>query len=367
MTAPAALATEARLGTFEQVGDIRALSVLRILIGPITIAHLWPFLQDARAGIYYDDHFWQPYLSGAPRLEGEIWAAMLWVGVVGALLMTVGLFTRLATATTLVVVAGNLLLSGTEFRHNRAFLTILLLGLALLPTGRARSVDAWWRRRRGLPALPPVAPLWPLTLLRVQVSLVYFASGFSKLVDPDWLSGLVLWDRAVRYQSEIHPAPGWVVDLATWRPLFWLVAPAAIATELFLATGLWWPRTRLLAIRLAIVFHLSIELTAKVEVFSLAAIAALIIWVTPSAHDRTIRLRGESGTTRLLAGLLPVLDWFGRFRVEPPRPGDPDLVVVDRDGTTSSGRPALRVALERLPLTFPFAPLVGAGSRDPAR
>ena len=63
--------------------------------------------------------------------------------------------------------------------------------------------------------LSPVAPLWPLVLLRVQVSLVYFSSGFSKLVDPDWVSGLVLWDRAVRYQSAIHPAAGWVIDLVT--------------------------------------------------------------------------------------------------------------------------------------------------------
>ena len=111
----------------------------------------------------------------------------------------------------------------------------------------------------GGPALTPEALLWPLVLLRVQVSLVYFASGFSKLIDPDWLGGLVLWDRVVRYQHVIHPAPGWVVDLLTWRPLFYVVAPVAIATELFLAVGLWLPRTRLVAIRVAIVFHLAIE------------------------------------------------------------------------------------------------------------
>ena len=74
-----------------------------------------------------------------------------------------------------------------------------------------------------------------------------------------------------------------MVDLLTWRPLFYVVAPVAIATELFLAVGLWLPRTRLVAIRVAIVFHLAIELGARVEVFSLAAIAALVIWVTPHA------------------------------------------------------------------------------------
>ena len=142
-------------------------------------------------------------------------------------------------------------------------------------------------------------------LLRVQVSLVYFASGFSKLVDPDWLGGLVLWDRVVRYQHVIHPAPGWVVDLLTWRPLFYVVAPVAVATELFLAVGLWLPRTRLVAIRVAIVFHLAIELGARVEVFSLAAIAALVIWVTPTRRDRVIRLGRGTRSARTLARAVP--------------------------------------------------------------
>ena len=173
----------------------------------------------------------------------------------------------------------------------------------------------------------------------------------------------MLWDRAVRYQSFIHPAPGWAVDLATWRPLFWVVAPVAIATELFIAIGLWWPRTRLMAIRLAIVFHLAIELSAKVEVFSLAAIAALVIWVTPSPRDRVVRVRGATGPRAVLAAVLPTLDWLGRFEVEAPRPEDPDVTVVDRDGTILHGPAAVRLILERLPVTFPFAPLV----RSPAR
>ena len=161
-------------------------------------------------------------------------------------------------------------------------------------------------------------------MLRVQVSLVYFASGFSKLIDPDWVSGVVLWDRVVRYQGDIHPAPGFIVDFLTWRPLFYLAAPVAIATELFLAVGLWLPRTRLLALRVAIVFHLAIELGASVEVFSLAAIAALAIWVTPAPRDRVDPARdrtrpgpdaGPDGAGARLAG--PVPDRGSRSRATP--------------------------------------------------
>jgi hypothetical protein len=267
-----------------------------------------------------------------------------------------------------VVVAGNLLVSQTHFRHNRTFLTILLFGLALLPTGRVLSVDAWWRRVRGRPAWADDALLWPLYLLRTQVSLVYLASGISKLVDPDWLGGIVLWDRVVRYRHHLEPTPlpDWGVDLLTWRPLYLLVAPAAIAIELFVGLGLWSERTRLAALWLGVVFHLSIEISASVEVFSLAAIAALAIWVTPSTRDRALRLPAGSP----IAVVVRALDWFGRFRIEPGagagggvRDGDAGLVVVDRDGSVLAGREAVGLVLTRLPLTFLFAaPVVAVGA-----
>ncbi|MGH9275023.1 MAG: HTTM domain-containing protein [Acidimicrobiales bacterium] len=348
---------------FERVGDLRAMAVLRILLGPITLLHLAPFLRDARAGVEYDDHFWEPYLRGAPSPPGWLWSAALVVGAASAVLMMLGVLTRLTTSVTFVVVAGNLLTSQVHFRHNRAFLAILLGGLALLPAGRVLSVDAWWRRVRGAPTLLPTEPTWPLLLLRTQVSLVYLSSGISKLVDPDWLSGLVLWDRVVRYQHELEPLPGWAVDVLTWRSLYWLVAPAAILIELSLGVGLWFARTRLAALWVAIAFHLSIEVSAKVEVFSYGAIAGLVIWVTPAARDRVVRLRRDDPAARALATAVRWLDWFGRFRVEPAGRDDPAVTVVDRDGRTLSGRAASRLVLTRLPVTFPVAALMSAEGR----
>ena len=265
-------------------GSIRAIAVMRIAIGPITLLHLRPFLRDAAAGVSYDDHFWQPFVAWLPELPAGVWFALVWVGAAAAVLMTIGLWTRLATVTAFTVVAGNLLLSQTHFRHNRTFLVILLGGLALLPAGRLLSVDAWRRRRAGRAAAPDVVALWPLWLLRVQVCLVYLASGTSKLVDPDWINGLVLWDRVVRYQTELAPLPEWARDLLVERWPFYVIGPAAVLTELLIGVGLWHGRTRLAALWVALCFHVMIEISASVEVFSLAAIAALAIWVTPSTR-----------------------------------------------------------------------------------
>ena len=194
------------------------------------------------------------------------------------------------------------------------------------------------------------------------MTLVYLASGISKLVDPDWISGLVLWDRVVRYQYVLEPTPlpGWAIDLLTSRWLYYAVGPAAVLTELFIGVGLWFRRTRLAAVWVALTFHVLIEVSASVEVFSYAAIAALAIWVTPVTRDRVLRVGGERGTSELVVALVRAADWFGRFRVERGGPTERFLTVVDRDGTEHVRGEAAGVLMSRLPLTFPLAAPVRA-------
>ncbi|MGH9134289.1 MAG: HTTM domain-containing protein [Ilumatobacteraceae bacterium] len=346
-------------------GSVRAIAVLRLVMGPITLMHLRPFLRDALDGVSYDDRFWEPFIGWLPHVPDRLWFAMLWVGAAAAVLMTLGLWTRLATFTTFAVVASNLLLDQTHFRHNRAFLAIVLGGIMLLPSGRVLSVDAWWTRRRGRPRLPDTAALWPLWLVRAQVCLVYLASGFSKLVDPDWFGGLVLWDRVVRYQHVLEPTPlpGWAVDLLTDRWPYYVIGPAAVVTELFIGIGLWFSRTRLAAVWVAIAFHVLIEVSAKVEVFSYAAIAALAIWVTPVARDRVVRVGADTTASRTVASLVRAADWFGRFRVVRADATDPAVAVVDRDGTVYTRGAAVGLLLSRLPITFPVVAPVRAAAR----
>ena len=70
----------------------------------------------------------------------------------------------------------------------------------------------------------------------------------------------------------------------------------------------------------------------------------------PSTRDRVVRIDPRARFARVIRGL----DWLARFRVEPAPPGSA-IEVVDRDGTTIRGRPAVAFALSRLPLTAWFA------------
>lgn len=267
--------------------SMRALACLRILVGPIVLLHLWPFLDDALQGRIYRDVFYEPYASWYPELPRGQYVGLLWLAAVASAAMSLGLLTRLATTVTFGIVVYNLFLSTTHFHSNRAYLVIVLAGLTVGPCGRELSVDAWLRRRWGKPALSTFAPAWPLWLLRFEVSVVYGASALSKLVDPDWFGGFVTWQRTVRVRDQLatSPVPGWAVDVLTNRSFHTGLAKVIVLTELFVAVGLWWRTTRYAAVAAAMCFHVLIQITASVQVFSYLAIAALLIWIVPATPE----------------------------------------------------------------------------------
>jgi uncharacterized membrane protein YphA (DoxX/SURF4 family) len=336
--------------------SMRALAVLRAAAGLVTLLHLRPFLENARHGFIYRDAFYQPYASWYPELPRALYIAMLWIAVGAAIAMAAGLFTQVATVTTFAIVTYNLLLSTTNMHNNRAYLLVVLAVLALAPCGREFSVDAWLRARRGLPPLDADAPAWPLLLLRFEACVVYGASGVSKLVDPDWFGGRVTWDRMLhqrRYLQTKTPTPAWLISVLTDRTFHTFAAKVIVLTELFIAVGLAVRATRYAAVWVAVGFHVAIELSASVEVFSYIAIAALVIWAVPSTRDRVLRFDPGDVEARRFATFVRALDWLARFRIEPGPPGIV-IQVVDRDGTMTKGGPAQVFALSRLPVTAWF-------------
>jgi hypothetical protein len=363
MSAAAVRASPALRGVAGRVDELlgravsmRALALLRVLAGPVVLLHLRPFLADAWDGRIYRDAFYEPYAAWYPDLPRAVYVGLLWLAAVAAVAMSLGFVCRLATATTFAIVAYNLFLSTTHFHNNRAYLVIVLGLLAVAPCGRELSLDAWLRRRRGRPALDPRAPAWPLWLLRFECAAIYGASGMSKLLDPDWFGGTVSWQRVVqaRDQLDAWPLPGWAMSVLTDRGVHTGAAKIIVLTELFIAVGLWWRGTRYAAVWVAVVFHVTIEASASVQVFSLLGIAVLVIWAVPSTRDRLLRIDPTDARQRRWRALVRGLDWLARFRVEPAAPGS-RLEIVDRDGTATHGAPALALALSRLPLTAWFA------------
>jgi uncharacterized membrane protein YphA (DoxX/SURF4 family) len=271
------LAPAPRAGLLDRIvdaeGSMRAVCLMRLLFGVIVVRHLLPEVTASRVPV---ERFHVPWWGWLPVPSPDAYRLVLWVGVLAGVLMVIGLLARVATAVALVVVSYLLFVDMTGFAHNRGFLVWMLVGLTLLPTDRALSLDARLARRRS-----DLGPLWPVMLLRIVASSVYLTSGLTKLLDADWRGGLVLWDRTVRMEHLI-PFDGWIRDLLLDRGFHAVLAPSAIVAEVFIGLGLWFGRTRLTAVALALLFHASIELVASVQTFSYSAMAALLLWVTPA-------------------------------------------------------------------------------------
>lgn len=325
-----------------RTGSLRAVALLRIAAGPLVLFHLRPFFAAATEGRVPGDTFVVPFADWYPMLPRDLYQILLWATIPAALLLSIGLFTRVAAGYSAGFVVYNLFLSQTHFHHNRAFLSILLVGLAALKCGDHISIDAL---RRGGPPQP--APLWPLWLMRFEVAVIYTASGFSKLIDGDWFGGTVLRLRIEQWRGVAldRGVPGWFLDLLSDPGFMSAFSKVVVVTELFIGIALITRRFRTAAIWVAIPFHLAIEMTASVQVFSWAALAALVIWVSPIDHDRVLTVPPRSR----LRAVVGWLDWTGRFRLI-----DGPLRLEDR-GHVLIGRDAVWAVLSRLPLTFPVA------------
>lgn len=344
---------------FDEPRSLRAVALIRIFVGPIVLWHLYPFLVEMFHGRYYADFFYSPWVSWLPHLPKPVYFALLGLCVVCALLLSAGKWTRAVSVYTFAFVAYNLFVNQLHYRQNRAFMVIVLAFLALLPAGKLLSLDA---RKRGWPD-DALARLWPLYLLRFEVVSIYIASGFSKLINPDWVGGIVTYDRILKYRHQVEEAgvPQWLIDILVHPDFHWWFGKVAVFTELVIAAGLLIRKTRYATIWLAISFHTLIGISLRVEVFSYLAIVGLMIWATPSTRDRTVRIGSDA--SKVAQFCLRHLDWLARFRALPAT-GSDELTLIDRDGREFHGREATIRVMARCPVLFFFvAPLTLPGVR----
>lgn len=343
---------------FDRPGDVRAVALIRILVGPIVIYHLWPFVEEMWRGRYYADYFYAPWATWLPVAPRPLYFVMLSATLVSACLMSLGYKTRWSTGYTAFFVTYNFFASETFFRHNRNFLVLILLMLALVPVGRVYSLDA----RRATSPPDTQAALWPMYLMRFEVVCVYSASAISKLLNPDWRSGLVLLTRSRWYEPRLRASilPDFVVDLVTNAAFHSLFAAFAIASELSIALLLVSGRFRYAGAFLAVSFHAIIEVALSVQIFSYLAIGGLLIWATPVTRDRALVFDAADPAAMRAVRWIERLDWLARLRVAPAASASAEaLRLVDRDGSVYLGKRAFRRTLMLCPLTFFFAaPLV---------
>jgi hypothetical protein len=64
--------------------------------------------------------------------------------------------------------------------------------VALGPSGRAWSIDAWRAPLRRSAQTPATTPIWPIRLIQIQIAVLYFFTGLEKLHGSTWHDGSAL-------------------------------------------------------------------------------------------------------------------------------------------------------------------------------
>jgi hypothetical protein len=334
----------------DETGDLYALGATRVVLGVLLFWNARRAFRDLLQGDYFGDVFHWPIVpeSFVPSLAVYKWivAGQLLI----AALVVAGYRARPALFVSALAGTYVLLCDRLQFHHNRWALFCFSLLLSLSPCDRSFCVT-------GESAPTRIGPLWGARLAQLQVSIVYLASGGSKLLDPDWRSGQVMLERFRLYgQAAVEQGiPQAVVDWFCHPDPASAIAKVAIATELFLAFGLW-GRTRVFALWWGLWFHLSIELSSSVEGFSWLMLGMYGLFATPDVRARKLFYDSSRWRGRCSARIVRMADWLARFEVKAWAPDavkkGHSVVVVRRDGTLATGIGALAMVARATPPFF---------------
>jgi hypothetical protein len=336
-----------------ELGDAYVVSLVRVLLG---LMLTWSAFRDAvelGGGAYSGDAFRLPIVPDTLVPSLGIALGLVAVEAVLGLLVIAGRGARGALFASGVVGLFLLCCDRLRYHNNRYALLLFAFLLAFAPCDRAFVLG------RNSATATRQGALWAQRLAQLQLAIIYLASGGSKLLDADWRSGLVIGDRLARSTS-LAVSKGVPIELMhvlSGPRLAEGLSKIAIATELFLAVALFVPRARFFALWWGVMFHLTIEVTSKVELFTWLTLSMYALFARPALGERSLLCDESSALGRFVMRAVLRLDWLRRFEV---RAGGRStdgraFVVVLRDGSQATGLVAAANLARALPLLFPLS------------
>jgi uncharacterized membrane protein YphA (DoxX/SURF4 family) len=342
-------------GLRDAEGDTVLLSLVRIGFGLLLVNEAWLATQQLQGPGFFGGYFHQPILPEWLVVSEGPYRAIVVAQWVAGIAIVSGRAARPALLVAASLLVYTMLCDRLWFHHYRHTMAAFSALLSFAPCDRHLVL--------GRAARSGVAPLWAAHAMKAQVSLMYLASGGSKLFDPDWRGGLMMRGMVASFARLVRTRgipSEWIVALQTPVGAS-LLAKGAIATELSLAIALWWPVTRRLALWVGVLFHLSISLMTPVQLFTAEMLCVYLVFVTPDRGARVVR---HDPRRDHVAGIVEAFDWLGRFRLESEKGAT--FTVVDRGGTELRGTQAAAVIFGAVPVLFlawPFVALVALATR----
>jgi len=269
------------LSFFQQPVDASSVIFFRIAFGVILCGWAWNYLSTGRVTrLYIQPKFHFPYggFEWVQPLHGDWMYAPFVVLMFCAVLISAGLYYRIATLLFALGITYVFLLERTNYQNHYYLVCLISWTLAVLPLNRMVAGDVW----RGVVTEQGWIPRWVLMILQFHVALPYFYGGIAKIT-PDWLLGQPM--GLYLESKSAWPIVGPLFSSASaglWFSYGGLVFDLAIVPLLI------WKRTRWGAFLACIAFHLSNALLFSIHIFPWFMILATTLFFSPDWIKRLL-------------------------------------------------------------------------------
>jgi hypothetical protein len=203
------------------------------------------------------------------RVPAEHLWTVHWTAIGILVLFTLGVATRLTSIASFLIVVSYVNRTPCALFGLDQINGFLTLYCAVGPSGAALSVDNLVRRWRNpaTPAAPPrsAAANVALRLIQLQMCVIYFFAGISKLQGPAWWNGEAMWLAFSNYEYQSLDMT-WLVRYP-W--VYHLMTHATIAWELTFWALVWKPMLRPLMLFVGVLLHVGIGLCLGMWTFGL--------------------------------------------------------------------------------------------------
>jgi len=206
------------------------------------------------------------------------------VATVVAGLFLCGVLTRVTSVLTLIALLTYIHRAPMLTGPLEAILTMLLLYLAVGPSGAAYSFDAWWASRQGK---SPATPSWlasvSLRLVQVHLAGFIFLVACSMLASRFWWNGTAIW--ALEAQTLSRPFD--LSSLRTFPKLMNAWAHLFVLVNLLFPVLVWIRLLRPLVVAVAIMFWLLMIPVSGQVLYVLAVISAMCVFCATDSAEKS--------------------------------------------------------------------------------